>query len=107
MEERFFHGLRRNLVEDHALMRLVLKLSGLYQVPGNRFALSIRVSREVDLFRLFGRLLDILHDLALVLGNEVVGRKVSFDVHAKLALWQVAHMADRGAYIVLVPEDAL
>ena len=69
-------------------------------MPGNGFALAVRVGREVYVFRLgclFGQALDDL----LFIGVDDVGRfEILFNVYAEAFFGQVAHMPARSVHAV-------
>jgi hypothetical protein len=70
-------------------------------VLADRFAFAIRVSREIDRFGFFGRLLQFRNDLLVVsffvIGNDFVSRfEIVFDVDAETFRRQIFDVAYRG-----------
>ena len=99
-------GFGRDLVEDHALVRAVLEVGGFDEVPRDRFALAVWVSRQEDLAGGAGRFLDLLYDGALLLRNDVARLKSILNINTEPALRQVTHVPNRGPNIVLGPKNA-
>src|SRR3989449_11753833 len=64
-------------------------------VPGDRLALAVRVGRDQHAVRLLGRFLDLRERLRLFLDGDVFRREAVLDVHAELALGEVADVAHR------------
>ena len=62
-------------------------------MPGDRFTLAVRVGREIDLVGLLGLLADLFQHLAATAQRNVLRFKIVLDIHAHLALRQIAHMA--------------
>ena len=116
--ERPGDGLRRDLVEHHALDR-DLRLEHLVQMPGDGLAFAVLVGCEQQFVGLFEQLFQ-LGDLLLLVGvDHVVGLEARFDVHGELrvgalfhrrgqlgGLGEVANMADGGLYGVVRSEIA-
>jgi hypothetical protein len=78
------------------VQRLVFRLGGLDQMPGDGFALTVRVGREVDLARALHAGLEVLDDLRFVARNEVLRREVMLHIHAQRALGEIANVPHRG-----------
>ena len=89
-----------NFVEFDAVFA-VFELQNVLQMPGNGFALAVRVGREVYVFRLGGLFGQALDDL-LFIGIDDVGRfEILFNVYAEAFFGQVAHMPARSVHAVL------
>ena len=83
-------------MKDDALHLVCRRLEDRGQVPGDRLALTVFVSREVDQVGFRGQLLEFGYP-RLALGRDyVLGFKVVFEVNPELALGQIADMAKRG-----------
>src|SRR2546426_12221409 len=64
-------------------------------VPGDGLALAVRVGGEEHPFRGLRGLLDFGEGLGLLLDGHVLGREAVLDVHAELALRQIAQVPHR------------
>ena len=75
--------IARNLVKFNALHRLApnMLLKRLDQVPGDRFALAIRVGREIDLLCFPRQLLELFDNPLLLVRDAVLGLKVVLYIH--------------------------
>ena len=80
-------------------------LEHLEQVPCNRFPLTVGVGGKVYVFALLGFRLKLLQHLLTARCCNVFRLEVLFDIHAQLLGRQVAHMADRGQYGVVLAEE--
>ena len=97
-------GLLRDLVERQPVNLPLLALELLGEMPADRFAFAIRVGRDVDVGRVLGGVLELLDDLLARLDRFVLLGEVVVDVHAELALRQVADVAHRRDDLVVAPE---
>ena len=93
-------GGGRNFVEFDAVLA-VFELQHVFQMPGDRLPLAVRVGREIDVVRLGGLVGEALDDLLLVRIDDVGGFEVVFDIHAQPLFGQVADVAARGVHAVL------
>ena len=75
------------------------------QVPGDRLAFAVGVSREQDGGLAARVLLQPLDDVLALLGDDVLRPEVVFDVDAELAGGQVADVAQAGAHRVVAPQE--
>ena len=98
------HDALGDLVESHAPRLLVGQLEQLLEVPGDRLAFAVRVGREIDGFGALGLGLQLLDQFAFILDGDILRLKAILDVHAHLALRQIAQMAHRGAYLKARPQ---
>ena len=94
----------RDLIEGHALRLLVREAQKLLQMPRDGLALAVRVGREIDDVRAFGTLFEVRDDVLASLDGDILRLKARLDVHAELALRQVAQMAHRGHDLVVCAE---
>ena len=78
------HGLFRNFVEHDAAGVLRVDFQQMSQVPGNRFAFAVRVSRQIDFFRTDELVLQLFNELALIPHVRIRRRKPVFDIDAEL-----------------------
>ena len=93
-----------DLVEGHALRLFVREIQKLFQMPRNGLALAIRVGREIDGVRALGALFQIRDHVLAALDGDILRLKARLDVHAELALRQVAQMAHRGHDLIIRAE---
>ena len=103
------HGLLGDLVEAHAAERRLAGagLQRLLQVPGDRFALAVRVGGEIDGVRGLGRALELV-DRLLLAGEDLVGRLVGvLAVDAEPLARQIAHVPVRGHDLEALAEELL
>src|SRR2546422_126727 len=95
--ERLPDGVLRDLVEQHPA-DVGAVAQGLRHVPRDRLALAVGVGGDQHALRLLRRLLDLGESLRLLLDGDVLRREAVLDVHAQLALRQVAHVPHRGLH---------
>ncbi len=93
MLEGGLDGLLGDLVENDAVVPPFIRSGDLRQVPGDGLALAVGVGGQVDIRGVLGRLLELVDQLGLVLGHDVLGREAVLDVHADLPLGQVTDVA--------------
>ena len=106
------HRLRRDLVERDAMdgnataaLPLGLRLTQFFiQVRCDRFALTIRVRREIDSRGGLRFLLQIRQNFFFSRNDDVLGLEVVLDVDTDLALRQIFHMTQRGFDLVVFTE---
>ena len=82
--DRFLDGRARDLVEDHAPHRDV-RPEHLEHVPRDRLALAVLVGREIELAGVLERVLEVLDDVLLLLGDHVDRLEVVLDVDPQAA----------------------
>ena len=102
-------GLLGDLVEDHPPDRHG-GLEGLEQVPGDRLALAVLVSGQVELVGVLQQRLELADLLLLVGVDDVVGLEVVLDVDAELAeraLLDVGRHLAGGRDVADVPDRRL
>ncbi len=89
-----------DFVKLHAMYRFVVqhvfRFQNFMQVPGDGFALAIRVGRQIQRVGLFHGLDDGIHVLFIFLDQHVLHAEVVLRVHRALFREQVTHMAVRG-----------
>ena len=93
-----------DLVKGHALGLAGIQLQQLLQMPGNGFALPVRVGCQIDELSLVGGILQIVDDLALAVDGQIGGLEVIFHIHAQLLFGQVAQMSHGGLYLIARPQ---
>src|SRR5881628_845619 len=94
MRQRMGDSVLGDLVEQDALhLAAVRELAR--HVPGDGLALAVRVGGEEHSLRGFRGLLDFGEGLGLLLDGHVLGREAVLDVHAELALRQIAQVPHR------------
>ncbi len=99
----FEHGVAGDLFKEYPVRRHCrIELIG--DVPSDRFALTVRVGREIDRAGRLGRLLQLGKGFRLSFNGDVLGLEPMLDVHAKLARGEVADVPDRCPDIVTGPE---
>ena len=101
MVEGVLDGPLGDLVEGDAVRFVLVEVEGFLQVPGDGFALAVRVGREIDGLGPGGLLLEAGQKL-LAVGQRLIGRPPALlDVDAELLVRQIAHVAlARGDLIV-------
>ena len=72
-----------------------IKPQRLHEVPGDRLALAVLVSREDDSVRLFRLFFQLGDDLLRFYRDDVFRLKIIFRVNAENGLWKVADMTIR------------
>ena len=83
------------------LLRLLADRSG--DMIGDRLALAVLVRCEINLIRLFGERLYLLYDLIVIGADFIFGLEAFiFDFNAEFFLRQIADMAFRRDYVVIV-----
>ena len=70
------------------------------QMPGNRLALAVRVSRQDDRLGILSFLTDAFEHLAATPDRNILRFKVVFNVYAQLGLGQIADMAVGGLHLI-------
>jgi hypothetical protein len=98
------HGLLRDLVEREPVNLLLLAAQLLDEVPADRFALAVRVGRDVDVGGVLRGVLELLDDFLPRTDGFVRLLEVVVDVDAELALRQIADMAHRRHDLVVAAE---
>ena len=92
--DRLLHGIARDLAELDPKDRLAAwNTGGLGDMPGDRLALAIRVGREIDCVSGPDRFLQRRDDLFFAFGYLIHRHEAAVDIHAQVALGQIAHMA--------------
>ena len=88
-----------------AALPLGLRLTQFFiQVRCDRFALTIRVRREIDSRGGLRFLLQIRQNFFFSRNDDVLGLEVVLDVDTDLALRQIFHMTQRGFDLVVFTE---
>ena len=88
-----FHTALGDLIEGHTVLIVEIQPQDIGQMPGDGLAFPVRVGCQIDLVALFRLLLQRRDKLLLVLHFNVVRFEAVFDVHADLALGQVADVS--------------
>ena len=104
--DRVGNGLLGNLMELNAVRLVYVHAQRVGQMPGNRFALSVRVGCEVDFLRALGFLADLGQYLAAPMDGDVFERKIVIYIHAQLRLGKIAHMSLRGLHLIILAQEA-
>ena len=99
MGDGLIDHLLGDLVEGDPVGLVVGQAEQLLQMPGNGFALPVRVGGQIDGFALLGRLLQIADDVLFALDGLVVGQEALLHIHADLALGQVPDVAHGGLHL--------
>ena len=86
----------RDLIEGHAHRPVVRNVQQIFEMPRDRLALAVRVSREVDVFAFFRAVAQILDDAFLARQRAVFRLEIMLDVHAERALGQISQVAHAG-----------
>ena len=113
--QRCLDRLRRDFMEHHALDG-DLRLKGLHEMPCNRFAFAILISRQIELVGVFQCVLELRHGFLLVRTDDVIRLESVIHINAELAefvllrcghlawLGKVADMTDRCEHGISIPE---
>ena len=104
MRERVLNRLFGDLVEGQTMNLALLALELVLDVPADRFAFAVRVGRDVDVSGIFGRVSQLLDDLLARRNRLVLFRKLVLDVHAQLALGQIADVSHRRDDLVVAAQ---
>src|SRR5215208_5482462 len=91
-------------MKDNTFSAFRFNLRGFHQMPGDGFAFTIRVSRQVDVFRLLSELLELFDYILLLIGNTILWREIIFHIHRELRFQQITNMPHRSADGVTLPE---
>ena len=108
--ERFRDRLFRDLVEGdpgNLLVRGLIELERGLEVPGDRFALPVRVRCQIDAVRLFDQLAQARQELSLAADRDVFGLIIMFDIDAHLTLGEVAYMSVGRRHLIRGPQKLL
>jgi len=100
-------GVAGDFVEDYPVDLLIADAEGLGQVPGDGLALAVKVGRQEDFGGRLGAPLKFGDDLLAPCQEFVCRGEAVLDVHADGLCRQVADMAHRGLYYVIVAEIAV
>ena len=104
MLDGFLHDTARDLVEGHAVGRIVRDGQQIFQVPGDGLAFAVRVRCEIDAVGVLCGLLQLRDDLFLALERIVFRLKVMLDIDAQRALRQIAQVAHAGLDLIVGTE---
>ena len=77
----FFNGAFGNLMEDHPAGALWFDLSRFHQMPGNRLAFAVKVSRQVNLFNLCCQSFQFFYDRSLFIRHAVLRLELILNIH--------------------------
>ena len=86
------HGVFGDFVKGYALGIGILELEQLLDVPGNGFALAVRVGCEKDKLACLRRLAQLGNQLVLALDRDVFGLEIVFEIDAHGLAGQVTQM---------------
>ena len=98
------NDLFRDFVEGDPAGLGVRQIQQLLQVPGNGFSFPVRVGCQVHLLAGVGGVLQRSDGLLLSFDGLVVRLEAVFQIHAHLALGQVADMPHGGQHLVAGPQ---
>ncbi len=73
-------------------------------MPGNGFALTIRVGRQKDFISLGGSFFQIGDNFTLAFNGDILRGKVLFYINAQLAYRQVTDVTDRSPDIIILAQ---
>ena len=104
MPDGLLHNVARNLVEGHAVCLIVRNVQQIFQMPGDGFALAVRVGCKVDAARALRSLTQICDDLFLSLERLILRLKIVFNIDAQRALWQITQMSHAGLDLIVGAE---
>ena len=76
-------------------------------MPRYCFALAIRVGREIDGFRIFAELFELVYDILVILDRYILGLEIVFYINSKGTLWQIAQMSHGGNNFIITAEILL
>ena len=108
MVDGFLHRMLRNLVKHDPVHRFgvqrILFPEQFDQVPGNGFALAIRVGREIQRVRLLQRTDDRIHVFFIALDDLVLHRETTVGIDGAFFGDEVANMAIRSHHLEIFSE---
>ena len=84
-----------DLIEGHALGILLLKLEQLLDMPGNRLALAVRVSRKVHEIAFADLAADFLDNFILSLDRHIFRLEIVLKIDTHFLFRQIAQMPHR------------
>src|SRR5579872_3023025 len=76
-------------------------------MPGNGFALTIGVGREIHVASGPHGGTQLFDDLALPFNSEIFGNETVVDIDAQRALWKITYVSHRGFYGITPREKLL
>ena len=82
-------------MEHYATHCVFRDVQYLTEVPRNRLAFTVRVSRQVDTGGIFGSGFQFVYDLTTVGDDAVFGLEIVFDIYAHLGLLQISDVTHR------------
>ena len=97
MPQGFLYSIFRNLVKSNAVGFLRIRIQGRDQMPGDRFALPVRVSRKENLVGFLYFLSERCQDLSLAADCNIFRFVIIRRVKTELALGKIPHMT-RGSH---------
>ncbi len=103
----FLHGTLGDLIEGNAvdfLIRHLLQLQGVHQMPGDGLPLPVRVGGQIDLVGLFHFLAQARQHIPLPPDGDILWLEVVFHIDSQAALGQIPHMAAAGRHLVIAPQ---
>ncbi len=104
MRKCFSDRIFGDLVKHDTLCAVSVDLGCCHQVPGDGLPFPVGVGCQVHFGGLVGVLAQLLDDLALLVGNPVVGREAVIDVHRKPRTQQVTNVPDGCLHAVAVAQ---
>ncbi len=103
---RLVHRVFGDLVEHHALDQLVLGqllvLENLGDMPGNRFALAVRVGCQINRIRRLDRLGNRIHMPGVALDHLILHGEIVFGIDSAGFRHQIAHVAVRSQHFKIL-----
>ena len=100
------HNLLCNLVKGNAAGLAVRQIQKFFQVPGDRFALPVRVRCQIDHICLSGGFLQLVNQILFTLDGYILRLEISFDIHAHGTLGQIPQMTHTGLDGIIQPQIA-
>ncbi len=102
--QRLFHRALCNLIKGDAVYLLPLQLQRVIQMPGDRFALPVRIRCQIDLLGFFYFFSESGENIALSPDRNIFQFKIIFRRKAKLTLWQITNMSVARHHLIVCPQ---
>ena len=93
-----------DLIEGDPLGLLIIQLQQLLQMPGDGFALPVRVRCQVDGLGGLGFLLQFADQFLFITDGDILGLKAMLNIHAHFALGQVPQVAHGGGHLIVAAQ---
>ena len=111
LRDRLAYGILGDFIEGDAMYRLAFELAAivqqLVQMPGDRFALAIRVGREIESLGLLQRAGNRIDVLLVALDHVVFHREAFVGIDRAFLRHEIPHVTIGGEHLEVLPEVLL